>query len=410
MNHEKNAPISPAPMDFLTDLAAGEIRGFTAWRRRREIARDPALSREWAQMQRLRGDLRRYVRANPSAIPIAAPPALRFGGVPMRRRAFFVGYAALALMVMGIIAVRRHTPAVTRLASFVPQEYNVNFTDRTPDGQSCYWQLRGYFKGKAAMRDAGGRIMIQDPFPGSDPAAPLIVELRQKLLPNWPHDKAIMDMPPDFTRTLTGMGRHEIRDDSGALLATVELTPWTNEEQRQVDTERADRDGAADDFYVSPERLAPCWSRGAAEEVVGEIGVASGRRAESGVSWKLYGYAHVKATYPYRVEKPIIQEGKSHRLREPNEEIEQRLALRPVKDETPIIYWAVAGDFTPGNGQSSYDAPGVTQPFPAKGGYLVDRRGRWPAIRASGQVSGYGHHEIKNQNGETVLVLDVTPL
>jgi hypothetical protein len=90
-------------------------------------------------------------------------------------------------------------------------------------------------------------------------------------------------------------------------------------------------------------------------------------------------------------------------------------ALMPDPDSDPIIYWSCAGGTPfPGDGSPGMDSfhPGthIAQFVPAKGGYLLNPKGRWLQVKRSGNVVGFGHHEIKDETGKLILILDVTPL
>jgi hypothetical protein len=207
------------------------------------------------------------------------------------------------------------------------------------------------------------------------------------------------------------------------------MSPWTEADATQVETEKKDREEAKEDFSRSPERLAPCWGRGSAELVAQGMGAVAGRSPEQGVSWKVMGYANVEARY----RTGIRQHGKSYRIpilkpedlaaylaQFPPQErgsaerhLQRMISMAPKPEAPPVIHWAFAGgDKYRGPGLGSYDPVGdyAVQAVPKTGGYLVDKTGRWPQVRRSGQFTGYGKHEVKDENGKTEQVLTVSPL
>ena len=436
---ESNSP----PLDFIT----GQMSRFDAYRLRHRAAKDTALARELAELAELREDLQQFTQAK-SVAPApkwpVPPRPLRltvtlFGGITMSRRIFVGSYAFLLLCIAGTIVLKQaHTPKTKAARIEVQRDVPYimsSFGGGKHSGDKTFG-IKSEFRGRVRITVPNNHPefpnwptspTFDDPLLGRDPNAPLFFSYREMNPPNWPDDAPLSEAPYDFVRELRGLGKHEILDNTGKHLAVVEMLAWSEEDEEQIRRETVAALQARKDFYQSPECFAVTCERDAASEVEQEEGVTAGRQAESGIAWKVYGYGHITAQY--LTQKPETREidvytyaglkerfvdnlTGTHVAKWAAEQVQQISDMIPKRDAEPVIYFAFAGDAPTENRehQMSYDPPvkGVAvQRVPKDGGYLVDTAGHWKATRYRGKRTGYGRHEIRDENGKVVLILTV---
>lgn len=370
----------------IVHLAAGELGPLASWRLRRQIARDPELGREWKQVHRLWGDLQTLQRAPvpstvrpvwpfPRAERLSAPPFI-LGGIIMKRRTVFAALALVLLLVSGAVAGRQWL------------QFTPNFS--VSDTQGHLWFVKTKFRGKVTLLDAQERKIGQflNDYPLSDPTSGTV------------HLTYAHRLQADFK----GEGRHEVYEEDGSLLGYVELSPLTPDDERKLAEQKSEFQQVTEEMYRLPERVTPSNEHHGYAEVVSYPGLVAGYFGHQGVSWKVYGYAQVKARCLAGPE-PDEQQGKTgaltslDQLPPPMRDMAARLnALAPRPGDTPRIVWARAGE-----NQTEGDT------VQHAGDYAL-QNGQWTAVRASGTISGYGRHAIKDENGKTVLILEVSPL
>lgn len=427
MNEIKTVNRRQMEMD---DLVTGQLSLLAAWWLRRQIARSPGLAREFAEIQQMRDGLQSLAQDSKHPLTarktakVASEATITLGGFTMKRRIAVTACAAFVLTGSAAAAAVAY-----RSYFYFRSRVSVTHSNAEP-GIHHDWEISGRFQGRVCVLGLNGRRIYEDPHPGENADAPMQIRFRRRKQSfRVPRGIAIDSLPYDVTTVIRGPGRHEIRDRRGQVVGTVLLSSWTEADATQVETEKRDREEAKEDFSRSPERLAPCWGRGSAELVAQGMGAVAGRSPEQGASWKVMGYADVEARYRTGIRQhqksyltpPLKPEELAEYLlqlppreRESAERHLQRMiSIAPKPEAPPVIYWAFAGgEKYHGPGLGSYDPVGdyAVQAVPKQGGYLVDKTGRWPQVRRSGQFMGYGKHEVKDENGKTVLVLTVSPL
>lgn len=359
----------------LVHLAAGELGPVAAWRLRRQIARDPDLAREWQEVRQVWTDLGQL---RSPVVPSRRPewPERRSAhGVKaprlLRRAILAVGLIGL-VSITGAVAARFWTDWITETAF--------------SDAHGRIWHLSGNYLGKTQVLDEAGRVTNEWTTEEGDPRGVRVVKV------------------DGFRREFRGPGRHEFRDGRGKLLGYVRLAETSDADRKRLEELR--------------EWEAFHWEslhQGAADVVVGAAnpvslpGLVAGHSEKARVSWVVRGHAKVTAVYPGE-NPPVRQTAASASVEVLQAEkaapryrahLNRLRASVPPSDAQPQVRWALIGDppvLTMGNPAGQENAPKRIS------------TARWAQVRKRGSVAGYGRHEMQDENGKTVLVLEVAPL
>jgi hypothetical protein len=351
-------------------LAAGQLSPLAGWRLRRRIARDPSLAREWANIQQLRADLRFLVSSGRIASvesPTASSPVptLTLGGIVMKRRTVFAALAVCLFSVIGAVAGRRYLDNVM----------SATFTDQSHTD----WTLRTTLAAKIQLVDRDGQ-----PDSGHHWESP----------GGYPPSDAI-ELTSHKTGKIVfhGYGRHTVRATSGDLLGYVDVTPFTESDQRRIQGENDENVRSYAALLQNPEDFTDRTPHTGDQFLWGPgPGVLAGYIFDSGISYKVIGYGKVTVTCPTgnpqtvdATAAPLPALGDiTPAMRESAARI---LALAPPRNTAPQIYWQIAD-------RTDHTVEG----------------GHWRTIRRSGRFTGYGRHEVQDAKGESILTLDVSPV
>jgi hypothetical protein len=363
-----------------------------AWRLRWQIAHDRQLAQEWEKVQQLWSELRSLPPpALVSSLPRPAwpaqmlPPIPSTGSLPSfagfewlwRRRLTTFSVCALLLIMLSAAFAWR-----------VWHSHEVGGSFR--DGHGRWWYIHGRFTGKASI---------------------LSPKTHQEV------GELVLDTgdPADHTLSLSyaqhelgsfhGYGRHEIHDDRGTLLAYLDLSPLTPEESKQLHQDEQETQADMEAMYQDPERITPNDKKRGFANPFHLPGLTSGAFVQQGVSWKVIGYAQVKATYmanghpisqEVQCDLPPIVEQYPPAWRDGLRRIS---ALAPARDQRPVLLWELAG--------KHQDQDGTVDGY--SGDYAI-RAGHWTAVRRSGKITGFGKHTITDEHGRAVLIVEITPL
>lgn len=207
-------PPSDAERQAITDLVAGQLSPFAAWRLRRKIATSPVLSRELAEYEALYADLRSLqtedvTRTAPkwenASIPTQHSKSSAFwtfGRITMNRRTVLAATISLCLLCVsgGYAAVRYLYDPFTGMDTGDRTTWKVK--EHNFRGQVKFFSAKGEFKGSVGS----------DGFVGS----PVV---------------ATVDVGTE-TFVVAGEGRHELRSKtSGKIVGSVELVAETQAER-----------------------------------------------------------------------------------------------------------------------------------------------------------------------------------
>jgi hypothetical protein len=345
----------------MDDLATGQLGMFAAWRLRRRIARDPSLTREFAEIQKLRTEMQSLVRR--SAPYTTSPATLTIGGLTMKRRTVLAATAALTFVTVTGAVAARHYLDLTPHSSFT-------------DNQGHPWDIRTNLPGTIRLFNPEGKLIGQMTTDGGFPRGSDIV---------------LVTYAGQQDSTVHGYGKHLLRNTKGTILGSVEIAPFSAQDKASQKTASEQNWSGLEALYREPNTFATADS-GGREGVLGAIGLTAGYRTDEGLSWKMIGYASVTAEYVMGG-KSELQTGKGGPLPSlditplPMRTLLTRLGtLAPAPGTAPQIYWQRVGkDHT-------------------------IHRGAWCDLQDSGKFTGYGRHEVKDKNGKTILVLTVAPL
>jgi hypothetical protein len=190
---------------------------------------------------------------------------------------------------------------------------------------------------------------------------------------------------------LHGYGRHALRTTSGVLIGYLDVTPFTASDQRRIQLEDDESVRSYAALVKDPEVFTDRIPHAGDQWLGSWTGVLAGYFFDTGASYKVVGYCQVTATCrtgnPQTVNAtaqplPLLADVPSA-MRENASRI---LALAPPRNAEPQIYWQIAD----------------------KADHTVVK-GHWHIIKRSGRFTGYGRHEVKDENGETILTLDISP-
>lgn len=260
--NEQKRPPSDAEVDTITDLVAGQLSPFAAWRLRRRIQASPTLARELREAEALQADLRSLQRENVTrpapewetgtgtAYRFSPQPTVwTFGRVSMNRRTVLAATAAACLLcITGGYAAVRHL--------YDP------FLDLDA-GNRVTWRVKEHnFRGEVRFYSPAGESqgsVGSDGFADSPPVA--TVEVAGEPF------------------VVSGAGRHELRSGAtGKTVGTVELVPETTA-QREAWRRSHDREmGTEQRLHMS------YGARDGYGQCVGYFGDSPNR-----VTWKLSG-------------------------------------------------------------------------------------------------------------------------
>jgi hypothetical protein len=204
-------------------------------------------------------------------------------------------------------------------------------------------------------------------------------------------DEIELNSDPTGKIVLYGYGRHTLQTPGGALLGYLDVTRFTASDQQRIQSENEASVRSYAALVQHPEVFTDRIPHGGDQWLGSWPGVLAGYFFDSGVSYKVVGYARVTATCPTGNPQTVdaTAEPLSALVNIPpamREHASQILALAPSQNVAPQIYWQMA-DRT--------DHAVVA--------------GHWRTIRRSGHVTGYGRHEVRDERGETILTLDVRP-
>jgi len=358
----------------LVHLAAGELGPIASWWLRRQIAADANLAQEWEEVRQLwsgLGQLRDPVA--PARLPEWPRSELRAVAAARspRRAVLAVGVTAL-LAVTGAVASRFWSDWISQ----------TSFTD----ARGRVWRLSGSYQGKTEVLDETGRVTGEWSTDEGNPQGTRIVQVE------------------GIRRELRELGRHEVRDGAGRLLGYVKLSGISDAERQQLDLLREWDAFVWEALYLGERDAVLGMGNPAALP-----GLVSGHHAEGGVSWVVRGYVRVTATYS-GVEGAAEQRATSLRREalEPanaapryRPHLERMLSSLPRQDAEPEVRWALAAE----PAVLTYGAP------PGKGSQPQRLNAcQWLHVRKRGTAKGYGKHEVRDEDGKTVLVLEVAPL
>ena len=364
MNEKETVNSLQIKMD---DLATGQLGPLAAWRLRRHIARDPALAREFAEIRQLHDDLQMLVgeKKQLAARRPISPMTWTIGGLTMKRRVVLAAAAALTCATVTGAVAARHFLDMTPHAAFT-------------DSQGRLWDIRTNLPGTIRLFNTEGRQIGQMTTDGGSPRGSDIV---------------LVSCAGQQDQTLHGYGKHLLRSRTGAILGSLNVSPLSaQDKQQQAASGMAARNGL-EALYREPNTFtANAPGSGGKGGVTGAVGLTAGHLTDRGISWKLIGYAMVTADY-LTGEKPEHQEGRGSALPSADSvpfpargEFARLMSLAPPLGAAPQLYWQIAGD-----------------------NHTIEK-GTWRDLRRTGSFTGYGKHEVKDENGKTVLVLTVSPL
>jgi hypothetical protein len=283
----------------------------------------------------------------------------------MKRRAVLAATAALTFVtITGAVAARHYL-------SFTP-----HFT--FSDNHGTTWDIRTNLPGTLRFFSAEGKLIGQMTTDGGFPRGSDIV---------------LITYAGRQDHTVHGYGKHLLRSKSGALLGYLEVVPLSPREKLEQKTAAVAARSSLEALYKEPNNFtANGPDSGGSGGVTGSPGLTAGYLTDHGLSWKMVGYALVTAEY-ISGDKPERQQGAGSALPSADvvplpvrDQFARLAALAPSLDAVPQVYWQIAGD-----------------------DHTV-AHGTWRDLRRSGQFAGYGKHEVKDENGKTVLVLTVSPL
>lgn len=388
----------------MDDLVTGQLGPLAAWRLRRRIARDPALAREFTEIQQMQADLRSLARQNSSRPAQSPATTWTIGGLTMKRRAVLAASLLTIFAITGGAVASRYWSKPAADASCTMRGWDIDS-----------WYFHGQFRGNATVVSPKGNYVNKLPLNGSSSSASIRVIYS-------------MNKREVAQADLSGMGKHSIRDRSGNLLGSIILSPLTDEDVKMI--KKAEDEVAHNflDFYQRIERVTPSDDKRGFYPVMAVPGLVGGyfreyvrvhgetRSVTQGASWKVYGQAGVKAQHLTKSRVIVVTEREGIQLRIPLEakSIVESGATQSIPSpasiermppdqksffegiefrgqSTPQIYWSLADP----------DGDGKT-PFLSTG--------EWRHVLRTGQFTGYGRHEVKDESGKTVLVLTVSPL
>jgi hypothetical protein len=190
---------------------------------------------------------------------------------------------------------------------------------------------------------------------------------------------------------LHGYGRHTLQTPGGALLGYLDVTQFTASDQQRIQAENEESVQSYAALVQHPEVFTDRIPHVGDQWLGSWPGVLAGYFFDTGVSYKVVGYARVTATCPTGSPQTVDAAAEPLPVLEDippamREYASQILALAPSQNAAPQIYWQIAD--------------------------RTDRSviaGHWRTIRRSGHFTGYGRHEVQDEKGETILTLDVRP-
>jgi hypothetical protein len=282
----------------------------------------------------------------------------------MKRRTVFAAVAVCLFSVTGAVAGRRYLDSVM----------SATFTDHSHTD----WTIRTTLAGKIQIVDQDGQPDRGHHWesPGGNP----------------PSDAIELTSHKTGKIVFHGYGRHAVRAMNGDLLGYLDVTPFSESDQRRhlVENEASLRSYAA--LLQNPEDFTDRTPHTGDQFLWGPgPGVLAGYIFDSGISYKVIGYVRVTATCPTgepqtvnATAAPLPALGNiTPAMRESAAQI---VALAPPRQAAPLIYWQIAD-------RNDHTVEG----------------GHWRTIARSGHFTGYGRHDVKGEKGETILTLDVSP-
>ena len=434
--------------DAITDLATGQTGFAEGVRLRIALLFDRRREAEYADLRRLRNDMRSLGTASEIPLaplwpapdsPLRSAPTITWGKFTMKRRNVLAAYAALLLTMTGAALARQW--ASSRPAVPTPRRI-ADHTGKTPtfsDQKAVGAAIHG--AGRNRQSDAPVRLAhilaatIPLPTPDDEHPKPftpeeakqkteaaltkiegILADIRagritfEAAAVKYSDDRAnaakggdlgLMSpgqLDPEFEKAAFGIanvgeiagpvktafGYHLIK----LLARNANAAPAVGGPPAVDEKELAARYAPGPEFPMKEQS-----GDGARYSTFGLINSYS---KSYGFSYKLIGYA--KVTLRYAIAPKYTENGESLVIdwaaaekRNSRLENDLRSTLAPKRNVVPILYWTRA-DRAEGKGQ-----------YPVENGW-------WKSVRQTGELRGYGEYTVKDESGNVFVTITIAPL